>query len=448
LNINIEKLDAEGNTLEKIIVRGGKRLNGTVKVEGAKNAVLPVIAATLLASEGKSVIHDVPALSDVHTISEVLRCLNAEVTIEENKITVDASRELKLEAPFEYVRKMRASVLVMGPLLARNGRARVALPGGCAIGSRPIDQHLKGFEAMGASVKVGNGFIDAEVNGRLRGAKIYLDFPSVGATENIMMAAVLAEGTTVIENCAKEPEIVDLANFLNAMGAKVRGAGTGTIRIEGVSKLYGTTHTVIPDRIEAGTFMVAAAITGGNILVQGAVPEHLSSLVAKMEEMGVTIIEEETGLRVIGPEKLKAVDIKTMPHPGFPTDMQSQMMALLLKAEGTSMITETVFENRFMHVEEFRRMNADIKIEGRSVIINGPCNLQGAEVAATDLRAAAALILAGLVAEGYTRVTELKHLDRGYVRFHEKLAALGADIERVREEEMMTENIKVTDINI
>jgi UDP-N-acetylglucosamine 1-carboxyvinyltransferase len=447
LNINIENLDAEGNTLEKIIVRGGNRLNGTVKVEGAKNAVLPVIAATLLASEGKSVIYDVPALSDVYTISEVLRCLNAEVTMEENKITVDASRELKLEAPFEYVRKMRASVLVMGPLLARYGRARVALPGGCAIGSRPIDQHLKGFEAMGASVKVGNGFIEAEVNGKLRGAKIYLDFPSVGATENIMMAAVLAEGTTVIENCAKEPEIVDLANFLNAMGAKVRGAGTGTIRIEGVTKLYGTTHTVIPDRIEAGTFMVAAAITGGNVLVQGAVPEHLSSLIAKMEEMGVTIIEEETGLRVIGPEKLKAVDVKTMPHPGFPTDMQSQMMALLLKAEGTSMITETVFENRFMHVEEFRRMNADIKIEGRSVIINGPCNLQGAEVAATDLRAAAALILAGLAAEGYTRVTELKHLDRGYVRFHEKLAALGADIERVNEEENVVQDATVTDIN-
>jgi len=447
LNINIENLDAEGNTLEKIIVRGGNRLNGTVKVEGAKNAVLPVIAATLLASEGKSVIHDVPALSDVYTITEVLRYLNADVTIEGNRVVVDASRELKLEAPFEYVRKMRASVLVMGPLLARKGRARVALPGGCAIGSRPIDQHLKGFEAMGASVKVGNGFIDAEVNGRLRGAKIYLDFPSVGATENIMMAAVLAEGTTVIENCAKEPEIVDLANFLNKMGAKVRGAGTGTIRIEGVPSLRGAVHTVIPDRIEAGTFMVAAAITGGNVLVQGAVPEHLSSLVAKLEEMGVTIIEEENGLRVIGPEKLKAVDIKTMPHPGFPTDMQSQMMALLLKAEGTSMITETVFENRFMHVEEFRRMNADIKIEGRSVIINGPCDLQGAEVAATDLRAAAALILAGLVAEGYTRVTELKHLDRGYVRFHEKLAALGADIERVREEETVWEAAKVTDLN-
>jgi UDP-N-acetylglucosamine 1-carboxyvinyltransferase len=448
LNINIEKLDAEGNTLEKIIVRGGNRLSGTVRVEGAKNAVLPVIAATLLASEGKSVIHDVPALSDVYTINEVLRYLNAEVSMEGNQVTVDASRELKLEAPFEYVRKMRASVLVMGPLLARNGRARVALPGGCAIGSRPIDQHLKGFEAMGASVKVGNGFIDAEVTGRLRGAKIYLDFPSVGATENIMMAAVLAEGTTVIENCAKEPEIVDLANFLNAMGAKVRGAGTGTIRIEGVSELQGAVHTVIPDRIEAGTFMVAAAITGGNVLVQGAVPEHLSSLIAKMEEMGVTIIEEENGLRVIGPEKLKAVDIKTMPHPGFPTDMQSQMMALLLKAEGTSMITETVFENRFMHVEEFRRMNADIKIEGRSVIMNGPCRLQGAEVAATDLRAAAALILAGLAAEGYTRVTELKHLDRGYVRFHEKLAALGADIERVREQESTVNEEKLTDLNI
>ncbi|MBB5355417.1 UDP-N-acetylglucosamine 1-carboxyvinyltransferase [Anoxybacillus mongoliensis] len=420
--------------MEKIIVRGGKRLSGTVKVEGAKNAVLPVIAATLLASEGKSVIYDVPELSDVYTIGEVLRHLQADVTVGNNKIVVDASGELSVEAPFEYVRKMRASVLVMGPLLARKGRARVALPGGCAIGSRPIDQHLKGFEAMGATVKIGNGFIDAEVNGKLRGAKIYLDFPSVGATENIMMAAVLAEGTTVIENCAKEPEIVDLANFLNAMGAKVRGAGTGTIRIDGVTTLYGAKHTVIPDRIEAGTFMIAAAITGGNVLVQGAVPEHLTSLIAKLEEMGVTIIEEDSGLRVIAPDKLKAVDVKTMPHPGFPTDMQSQMMALLMKAEGTSMVTETVFENRFMHVEEFRRMNADMKIEGRSVIINGPCQLQGAEVAATDLRAAAALILAGLVAEGYTRVTELKHLDRGYVRFHEKLAALGADIERVSED--------------
>jgi len=417
--------------LENIIVRGGKRLSGTVRVEGAKNAVLPVIAATLLASDGKSIIKDVPTLSDVYTINEVLRNLNAEVAFQNNQVIVDASKDLLDEAPFEYVSKMRASVLVMGSLLARNGRARVALPGGCAIGSRPIDQHLKGFEAMGARVKVGNGFIDAEVDGRLKGARVYLDFPSVGATENIMMAATLAEGTTVLENVAKEPEIVDLANFLNKMGARVKGAGTGTIKIEGVKQLFGAEHTIIPDRIEAGTFMVAAALTKGNVLIQGAVPEHLSSLIAKMEEMGVEIHEEEDGLRVIGKDNLKAVDIKTMPHPGFPTDMQSQMMALLLRAKGTSMITETVFENRFMHVEEFRRMNAEVKIEGRSVILNGPSNTQGAEVAATDLRAAAALILNGLVAEGITRVTELKHLDRGYVNFHRKLAALGAEIERV-----------------
>ncbi|WP_174734277.1 UDP-N-acetylglucosamine 1-carboxyvinyltransferase [Mesobacillus harenae] len=421
--------------MEKIIVRGGQRLQGTVKVEGAKNAVLPVIAATLLASDGKSVIRDVPTLSDVYTINEVLRYLNANVEFNNNQIEVDASRELKIEAPFEYVRKMRASVLVMGSLLARNGRARVALPGGCAIGSRPIDQHLKGFEAMGATVKVGNGFIEAEAPNGLHGAKVYLDFPSVGATENIMMAASLAKGTTVLENVAKEPEIVDLANLINKMGGKVRGAGTGTIRIEGVKKLYGADHNIIPDRIEAGTFMVAAAITGGNVLVRGAVPEHSTSLIAKMEEMGVLFIEEQDGIRVIGPEKLKAVDIKTMPHPGFPTDMQSQMMALLLRAQGTSMITETVFENRFMHVEEFRRMNANIKIDGRSVIMNGPSDLQGAEVAATDLRAAAALILTGLVADGITRVTELKHLDRGYVNIHQKLAALGADIERINEVE-------------
>jgi len=433
--------------LEKIIVRGGNRLNGTVKIEGAKNSVLPVIAATLLASNGKCIIKDVPTLSDVFTINEVLRNLNADVEFENNVVTVDASRELFEEAPFEYVRKMRASVLVMGSLLGRNGKARVALPGGCAIGSRPLDQHLKGFEAMGATVKVGNGFLDAEVNGRLKGAKIYLDFPSVGATENIMMAATLAEGTTIIDNAAKEPEIVDLANLLNKMGAKVRGAGTATIRIEGVEELSGTTHTIIPDRIEAGTFMIASAITKGNVLVQGAVSEHLSSLISKMQEMGVEIIEEETGLRVIGPEKLKAVDIKTMPHPGFPTDMQSQMMALLLQAEGTGMITETVFENRFMHVEEFRRMNADIKIEGRSTIINGPAKLQGAEVAATDLRAAAALILTGLVADGITRVTELKHLDRGYVDFHGKLERLGANIERVKEDSDMKSVTYVADMN-
>ncbi|MCA1010883.1 UDP-N-acetylglucosamine 1-carboxyvinyltransferase [Halobacillus halophilus] len=425
--------------MEKIIVRGGRQLNGTVKAEGAKNAVLPVIAASIIASEGKSVLHEVPALADVTTINEVIRHMNADVKVDGNTVTVDASGDLETEAPIEYVRKMRASVLVLGPLLARYGHAKVALPGGCAIGSRPIDQHLKGFEAMGAEVTVGNGYIEAEVKGRLQGAKVYFDVPSVGATENVMMAAALAEGTTILENCAKEPEIVDLANYLNKMGGKVIGAGTETIRIEGVDKLIGATHTIIPDRVEAGTFMVAAAITGGNVLVKGAMREHLRSVISKMEEMGVTIKEEDDGLRVIGPEQLKATDIKTMPHPGFPTDMQSQMMALMLNAKGTSVITETVFENRFMHVEEFRRMNAHLKIEGRNVIVEGPSSLQGAEVAATDLRAGAALILAGLVADGYTRVTELKHLDRGYVDFSNKLAGLGADIERINEQESYSE---------
>ncbi|AXI10618.1 UDP-N-acetylglucosamine 1-carboxyvinyltransferase [Oceanobacillus sp. 143] len=423
--------------MEKIIVRGGHQLNGTVKVEGAKNAVLPVIAASLLASEGKSVITDVPVLADVYTINEVIRNLNAEVEFnaEHNTVVIDASNELETEAPFEFVRKMRASVLVMGPLLARYGHANVAMPGGCAIGSRPIDLHLKGFEAMGAEIHVGNGFVEAKVNGRLKGAKIYLDMPSVGATENIMMAAALAEGKTIIENGAKEPEIVDLANYLNQMGANIIGAGTETIRIEGVDKLHGAEHSIIPDRVEAGTFMVAAAITGGNVLIENAVTEHLRSVISKLEEMNVTVKEEGNGVRVIGPEsgELKSTDIKTLPYPGFPTDMQSQLMALMLRAEGTSVLTETVFENRFMHVEEFRRMNAQMKIEGRSVIIEGASDLQGAEVAATDLRAAAALILAGLAADGVTRVTELKHLDRGYVNLAGKLAALGADIERIND---------------
>ncbi|WP_034748175.1 UDP-N-acetylglucosamine 1-carboxyvinyltransferase [Halalkalibacter wakoensis] len=420
--------------MEKIIVRGGNQLRGTVKVEGAKNAVLPVIAASILAGRGTSHIYDVPELADVYTMKEVLSNLNIDVNYEDGAFHVNAEKPLKTEAPFEYVRKMRASFLVMGPLLARVGKARIALPGGCAIGSRPIDQHLKGFEAMGATVEIGNGFIEARIDGRLQGAKIYLDFPSVGATENIMMAAAMAEGTTIIENAAEEPEIVCVANYLNAMGAKVRGAGTGEIRIEGVDELFGAEHTVIPDRIEAGTFMVAAAITKGNVLVEGAMPEHLRPLIAKMGEMGVEIIEEENGLRVIGPETLKPVDFKTMPHPGFPTDMQAQMMALLLAAHGTGVITETVFENRFMHVEEFRRMNSNIKIEGRSAIITGPNNLQGAEVSATDLRAGAALIIAGLIADGVTRVMELKHIDRGYVNLAGKLQALGADVERVEEE--------------
>ena len=417
--------------MDKIIVRGGKALAGNVKVSGAKNAVLPIIAASILAEEGTNVIHDVPALEDVRIICDLLKSLGITLTYDNEVLTIQAASLTSVEASYELVRKMRASFLVMGPLLAREGRARVALPGGCAIGTRPIDQHLKGFEAMGAEIKIGQGFIEASVEGRLQGAKIYLDIASVGATENIMMAAALAEGTTVIENAAEEPEIVDLANFLNGMGAKIRGAGTGSIRIEGVEKLRGCTHCVIPDRIEAGTFMVAAAITGGDVFIENAICDHLKSVTAKLREMGVEVDEQENGIRVRRKGPLRAVDVKTLPYPGFPTDMQSQMMALLLASEGTSIVTETVFENRFMHVEEFCRMNANIKIEGRSAIVEGGAKLTGCKVAATDLRAGAALVLAGLVAEGVTEVGSLHHIDRGYVRFTEKLRGLGAQIERV-----------------
>lgn len=384
--------------MDKIIINGGRMLKGNVRVEGAKNAVLPILAAALLASDGINVIRDVPNLSDVGTINEVLKSLNAKVDYipKLDEVIIDSSDTLSSEAQFEYVRKMRASILVMGPLLARNGFARVALPGGCAIGSRPIDQHLKGFEAMGAEITFGHGHVEAKAENGLKGAKIYLDFPSVGATENIMTAAALATGTTIIENSAKEPEIVDLANFINEMGGKVVGAGTDTIRIEGVNKLYGTIHHIIPDRIETGTFMVAAAITGGDVIIENAVPEHNAALISKLGEMGVVITELDEGVRVTANHPLKSVDLKTMPHPGFPTDMQSQMMALMLTSTGTGILTETVFENRFMHVEEFRRMNASVKIEGRSVIITGPSELQGAEVAATDLRAAAASFLQDL----------------------------------------------------
>ncbi|QBK25264.1 UDP-N-acetylglucosamine 1-carboxyvinyltransferase [Ureibacillus thermophilus] len=432
--------------MEKMIVTGGRRLQGKVKIEGAKNAVLPILTASLLASKNASIIKDVPNLADVHTINAVLKSLNTEVQydVENKEIRINAEKPLLSEAPFDYVSKMRASILVMGSLLARNGYARVAMPGGCAIGSRPIELHLKGFEAMGAKISTGHGYVEAKVQDRLKGANIYLDFPSVGATENIMTAAALAEGTTVIENAAKEPEIVDLANFINKMGGRVTGAGTDTIRIDGVKELHGATHHVIPDRIEAGTFMVAAAITRGDVLIENVIPEHLTALMAKMREMGVEITEEGNGIRVRANDPLKAVDVKTMPYPGFPTDMQAQMMALMLTAQGTSIITETVFENRFMHAEEFRRMNAALKIEGRSAFVEGPVKLQGAEVAATDLRAAAALILAGLATEGVTRVTKLHHLDRGYVDFEKKLRALGANIERVSsDEEVVSEKLNV-----
>ncbi|ANS88977.1 UDP-N-acetylglucosamine 1-carboxyvinyltransferase [Staphylococcus pseudintermedius] len=421
--------------MDRIIVKGGNTLKGEVGVEGAKNAVLPILTASLLASDGKSELVNVPALSDVETINNVLSVLNAKIKYNEKQqsVTVDASKDLSEEAPYEYVSKMRASILVMGPLLARLGRAKVALPGGCAIGSRPIEQHLKGLEALGAEIHQEAGYIYAEAPQGLVGNEIHFDFPSVGATQNIMMAASLAKGRTVIENVAREPEIVDLANYINKMGGDVKGAGTDTVIINGVESLKGVKHAIIPDRIEAGTLMIAAAITRGDVLVKGAIKEHMTSLVYKLEEMGVELDYTEEGIRVTAPEKLQPVDIKTLPHPGFPTDMQSQMMALLLTAEGHKVVTETVFENRFMHVAEFKRMNAQISVEGRSAKIEGKSALQGAQVKATDLRAAAALILAGLVADGETIVTELKHLDRGYVDFHGKLKSLGANIERIND---------------
>lgn len=425
--------------MARIIVRGGQRLSGRVKVSGAKNAVLPILAASILGAEGVSEIMDAPPLDDVSTICQVLDSLGVIVTYNHEKVNVCAEHIEKFEAPYEWVRKMRASFLVMGPLLARKGIARVALPGGCAIGTRPVDQHLKGFEAMGAEIEIGQGLVQARVNGRLQGAKIYLDVASVGATQNIMMAATLAEGTTIIENAAAEPEVVDLANYLNAMGARVRGAGTGSIRIEGVDRLRGAAHTVIPDRIEAGTFMVAAAVTRGDVFIEGAIGAHLKPITAKLKEMGAFVVEEETGIRVACHGPLRAVDVKTLPYPGFPTDMQSQMMALLLVCEGTSIVTETVFENRFMHVEEFKRMNARVKIEGRSAVIQGGYPLTGARVCATDLRAGAALILAALAAEGDTEIDGLPHIDRGYVDIAGKFRELGANIVRVED----TEDVRV-----
>ena len=432
--------------MDAIIVRGGNRLSGTVEIEGAKNAALPILAASILGQNRPSKLENIPLLSDIYTMNEVLSYLNMEITFneEEKTLELDATMDLKSDTPFEFMNKMRASVVVMGPLLARNGQARVAMPGGCSIGTRPIDLHLKGFEAMGVEITQGNGYLDATVD-QLKGADIYLDFPSVGATQNIMMAATMAEGTTVIENAAREPEIVDLANYLNRMGAKVVGAGTEKIRITGVEELTGCNHSVIPDRIESGTFMVAAAITEGNVLIKDMVGEHNRPLISKLREMGVTIEEEADGIRVIGPEKLTAVDIKTMPYPGFPTDMQAQFTIAQLLAEGTSIVHETVFENRFMHLEEMRKMDAQFQIDGQSAVIRGGNQLEGATVASTDLRASAALILAGLRADGYTKVIEISHLDRGYYKFHEKLSALGANVERVsatEEPAKVTETIK------
>ena len=418
--------------MEKLIVKGGNRLVGTVKTSGAKNAVLPIIAASILGTT-PSRLDEVPMLEDVHTISEVLKCLGMKVKCQPaaNVLDIDSTEITSYEAPYELVRTMRASFLVMGPLLARIGKARISMPGGCAIGARPIDIHLKGFEALGVNIEQGHGYIEASAPEGLKGTSIYFDFPSVGATENIMMAAALAEGTTILENVAEEPEIVDLANYLNKMGAKIRGAGTDTIRIEGVKELHGADYTIIPDRIEAGTYMIAAAMTGGDVVVENVLPEHQKPLIAKLREAGAIVEEDIDKVRVIGTSPLKAVSIKTLPYPGFPTDMQAQMMAMMVISEGRSKVTETVFENRFMHVVELNRMGAQISTEGRSAVIDGPSKLTGCDVRATDLRAGAAMILAGLVAEGTTRIGDLHHIDRGYENIVAKLKNLGADIERI-----------------
>ena len=417
--------------MARLIVSKSDRLVGEVMVSGAKNAVLPIIAATLLV-EGKSVIKGVPNLSDVNVMCDLLRYLGAVVEFENDTLTIDAKNITKNEAPYELVGKMRASFLVLGPLIARFKRATVSMPGGCPIGTRPIDLHLKGFKMLNTKVEIEHGCIDAYTTD-LMANHIYLDFPSVGATENIIMAASLADGITVIENAAEEPEIVDLANFINEMGGKVRGAGTNTIRITGVKKLNEVEHTVIPDRIEAGTYMVAAAVTRGDIIVRNVINDHLRPVIAKLIEVGCKINEDGDFVRVVGPDIIKATDIKTMPHPGFPTDMQSLFMTLLSVSDASSLVTETVFENRFMNVNELKRMGADIKIEGKSALVTGVKDLQGTSVKATDLRAGASLILAGLIANGESEISDIHHIDRGYVDIENKIRALGGKIRRVED---------------
>ncbi len=416
--------------MDKIMVEKSPPLRGNVRISGAKNSALPILAASLLGTED-IILEDVPKLRDVEVICEVLSSLGAKVEfLDEGIIKINSSNIKNYETPYELMSKMRASFLVMGPLLTRVGKTKTSLPGGCAIGTRPIDLHLKGFRALGADIDVNHGNIGAYAD-KLVGNRIYLDFPSVGATENIMMAATMAEGETIIDNVAMEPEIVDLANFLNKLGADVRGAGTNTIKIKGVKKLGGATHSIIPDRIEAGTFMVAAAITKGDIIVENVIPSHIKPIIAKLREVGCEVYENGDKIRVIGPENLKATDIKTLPYPGFPTDMQAQFMALMSICNGTSVAIETVFENRFMHVDELKRMGADIKIDGRSAIIQGVDELMAAPVKATDLRAGAALVLAGLVANGTTEIGDIYHIDRGYDGIEEKFTKLGAKIYRV-----------------
>lgn len=416
--------------MDAIVIKGGRRLAGSIEISGAKNATLPILASTLLVS-GKSVIRGVPDLKDVSTMMQLLAymgiaCRGREV------LTIDSSRLKNSEAPYDLVKTMRASILVLGPLVARYGHARVALPGGCAIGARPINLHLKGLEALGAKIELEYGYVTVHAD-RLVGARVEFDTVTVTGTENILMAACLADGVTVIENAAREPEITALAEALRRMGARIEGAGTGRITIEGVERLTPAAVRVMPDRIETGTLMVAAAITGGDVTLKGAVSDHLHAIITKLEEAGARVDVSEAAIRVVGPDRLRAADVETHPFPGFPTDMQAQFMALMTLADGESRVSETVFENRFMHVSELKRMGADISIESGTARVRGVSHLSGAPVMATDLRASASLILAGLAARGETRVSRIYHLDRGYERLERKLAGLGADIKRVSE---------------
>jgi len=417
--------------LNKLVIRGGKKLKGEVEISGAKNAALPIVAASLLSS-GTSMVSRVPNLKDVLTIGQLIRHLGAEFSHEDNKTVINTERIRIFEAPYELVRTMRASVLVLGPLVAKFGKAKVSLPGGCAIGARPINLHLMGFEKMGAKIELESGYVMAKAK-RLKGASVYFDIPTVTGTENLMMAATLAKGMTLLENAAREPEVVDLANALISMGAKIKGAGESVIEIEGVDELRPLNYSVIPDRIETGTFMIFAGITGGDIIIKGCKLEHLDAPIIKLKEAGLVFEHRTEGIRVIGPSRPKATDIKTMPYPGFPTDMQAQFMALMSMAEGTSMIKETIFENRFMHVAELKRMGADIAVEGSTAMVKGVSRLKGAPLMATDLRASASLIVAALAAEGETVIHRIYHLERGYEKMEEKLLRLGAYVRKVKE---------------
>ncbi len=417
--------------MDKILIQGGERLVGEVIVSGSKNATLPIFASSLLA-EGENRFHGVPDLKDSKTICEVLKKLGVKIGRgQEGEYLLDGTELVGYEAPYNLVKTMRASILVLGPLVARAKKAIISLPGGCAIGARPVDLHLKGLEKLGAEIQLRHGYIEAKTKG-LRGADIYLDGPTVTGTENLMMAAALAKGETVIENAAAEPEVVELAEVLNKMGAKISGAGSNIIRIKGVKKLTATEHTIIPDRIEAGTFMIAAGVTRGNVHIRNCNLDHMEAVVNKLREAGMEILREDDGARAIGNKRIKSIDVKTLPYPGFPTDMQAQIMVLMTLAKGLSVLSETIFENRFIHVDELRRMGADIKVERDSAIVNGVKGLSGAPVMATDLRASASLVLAGLAAEGQTEISRVYHLDRGYEKVEEKLARLGAHIRRVK----------------